>query len=225
MDKTKSSVILAPNCIEDFFDGNSGDVWYLAGFSWSAYSSERERNNGGDYRNCWNSTKSGLITKVRKKLETDAAIQHPPGSEQFRLQIRNDHLQESLVRKGCLLDRTERTFPEGLDKRRARHFIRGFLEDRLIFFDKLSETGQYYINDLRVRFNPDFLEELYDALIEYTGVNRGKGVKYGPTPQLWFGHEDSIRIHDFLYTIDWDYTKKHDLWLPSVKRRFEYTEI
>ncbi|MBS3096197.1 hypothetical protein J4480_02045 [Candidatus Woesearchaeota archaeon] len=192
---------------EHFFDKESKIMMYIFGISLAIYSPER---NGP--RNTWTSSNEGLLTIVRDHLKSNVEIGRPSELNSRNLQFRNQYLHDKLIERGCVYDKSERKFPEGIKKWYSDHLMRGFFDAHVTCSYVM---GKYPL--LQIYSNPVFLQGLHNQLVADAGVSDSKKIDKSP---LVYGREDVEKIHDFIYS-DWSFIKRHNLYLPSKKERLE----
>lgn len=192
---------------EHFFDIESKIMMYLFGISLAIYSPER---NGP--RNTWTSSNEDLLTIVRHHLKSNVEIGRPSDLNSRNLQFRNQYLHDKLIERGCVYDKSERKFPEGVKKWYSDHLFRGFLDAHV--------TCSYVMERypiLQIYYNTLLLQGLHNQLVADAGFSNSK--KIDKSPLVYYG-KDVEKIHDFIYR-DWKFIKRHGLYLPSKKERFE----
>lgn len=192
---------------EHFFDKESKVMTYLWGMSLAIYSPER---NGP--RNTWTSSNENLLSIVKETLKSNAEIGRPSDLNSRNLQFRNQYLHDKLIERGCVYDKSERKFPDGVKGRYPDHLDRGFFDAHVTC---VYTMGKYPL--LQIYFNTAFLQGLHNQLVADAGVSDTK--KVDKSPLVYYG-EDVQKIHNFIYR-DWEFIKRHGLYLPSKKERFE----
>lgn len=196
---------------EDFFDpsGKSGEelrvMWYVLGVANACYMPTGERGVK------FTSKDEGLVKRVRSCLGSKHAIGHYPNRDvsSHWIEIKNTSLRESL--DDLVAPKKEkRRFPDDVPEYAVGDFIRGFFDGKACVMR--NKYGATYIT---LNYNRPFLRRLHSELVRLAGVEQ-KSPKKG---FVMYNQEDAVKIYNFLYQ-DWDFLKKHRLYLPSKRDTF-----
>ena len=201
-------------------------IWYLVGVSISKYRKPRDTYA---YTNQWKSSSRKLVKIVKSNLKATEKIktEESKGYRYYRLSVESEELSDSLSKFGLDNKITERTFPE-VPVKYLDHLVRGFWDGNVScvntqsepsYIRKKGKTSNYRYNRkiVQICFNKAFRKTLYDKLVKYAGVKSGKKITDGV---LSFCAEDLIAVYRFIYR-DWDFIKKHGIWVPEKKRLFD----
>lgn len=191
---------------EHYFDNPSRAMYYVLGLSYPKLKPAQE--NGITFR-C---SSKNLVQIVEEQLESDHAIMSDPrGKNSHWIEMQSvPYMRNKLDELGFLKHKSKRRVPKDMPKKYARPFVRGFVDAKAKVYVIDGERTNVEIH----HYNTP-LRDIHRLLVEYAGVKH-------PTPKgssVIYNHNDSIRIHNFIYQ-DWKYTKKHGLYLPSKKKAF-----
>lgn len=192
---------------EHYFDNPSRAMYYVLGVFYAKLSPAQE--NGIRFR-C---PSKDLVQIVKEQLDSEHVIMSDPrGKNSHWIEMQSvSYMRNKLDELGFLKHKSKRRFPKDMPKEYASHFVRGFVD---------AKAKVYVIDDERTNVEVHHyntpLRDIHRLLVEYAGVKhsapKGSSVIYN--------HDDSIRIHDFIYQ-DWEYTKEQQgLYLPSKKEAF-----
>jgi AraC-like DNA-binding protein len=200
---------------ENYFDKESKSMYYVLGAFYAGYRPNTAPKNGIIFQ----SKHRDLVQIVKDELGSEhEIITYSRDSEKrdrnsYFLNFGNHSLRTKLGELGLNKPKSKRTFPKNLDEKYASHFVRGFIEARARV--SIKKNGS---TNLRILFNKPFVRTLHNMLIQYADV---KGVAYLADGVFSYNHQDSLKIHDFIYQ-DMAFIKKHNLFLPSQKNRFNF---
>lgn len=189
---------------EHFFDVESKEMWYVLGISFAKYNPER-----GGNRNTWTSSDEDLLEIVKTSLQSEAKKGRPTKKGSRNFQFRNQYLHDKLIERGCIYNKSERTFPENCEEQYLDHFVRGFFDGNVsVSTDNYTSISYPSVS---------FLQKLYPMLVSHASVRAGRQVTKSP---LQLRGQDVIAVHNFIYR-DWDFIQEHGLYLLSKKERFK----
>ena len=189
---------------EHFFEQESKEMWYVIGASYCRYSASRTDN-----RNSWRSVNYDLLGIIQTCVDPNQAIGTPDKFGSRLLQIKSQHMQDRLKKKGLGVPRSERGFPADIKNRYLDYFVRGFF-DAQVSVSADERTCVSYPS-------ANFLRGLYKKLVTHAHVRTGRDIT---STVLCLSQQETAAVHDFIYR-DWEYIQEHGLYLPSKKERFK----
>lgn len=196
---------MAKKINEHFFDKESKATYYVLGAFYANYTSK------GVCGIKFSSAHKDLVEIIKEQLESEhAIISDPRKTSSHRFEVYNvPYLHPKLEKLGLDAPKSERKFPKYIGKEYISHFVRGFFDAKAYVYitGKLTRT--------RMEFNREFLVGLNKTLINKAGVKRKEPTK----DIIWYGHENSLKIYDFIYR-DWDFIEESGLYLKSKKELF-----
>jgi len=190
-----------------YFDRESKQMHYVLGAAYGCASYDSWL--GITFR----SNKRNLIEIIKDEIKSKHIIEDKrPKHHSYWIETDNaDYMRYRLHERGVAEDKHQRKFPKNIKEEYLSHFVRGFFDAKA---NVSSKGGRTHIT---FNFNNRFLLGLHGILVKYAGVTRSK-----PTDDyLTYGHSDSLKIHDFIYS-DWKYIRRNGLYLPSKKRKFNF---
>jgi len=206
---------------EHFFDQESRVMWYILGISFAKCRRVKE----GEIR--WQSSSKPLLEIVRSSIDSECSVKSRDyareGEDDFvtyRLCISSSNMRRALIDRDLDVPKKERIFPKDIEEQYLDHFVRGIFDAQVTCQNTLQlkkygdiEYAYHYQRLIIGQFNTEFLQDLYDALVEHAHIKGGKSVSEPPLGL--FRRSDVSAICSFLYR------DENGLYLASKKELFE----
>lgn len=160
------------------------------------------------------SNKRNLVEIIKDEIKSRHSIieDKRPNHCSYWIETDNaDYMRYRLHELGVAEGKHQRKFPKNIKEEYLSHFVRGFFDAKA---NVSSKGGRTYTT---FHFNNRFLLGLHEILVKYAGVGQEKP----KGNMVAYGHSDSLKIHDFIYS-DWRYVRRNGLYLPSKKEQFNF---
>lgn len=190
---------------KDFFNKWSDEMAYVLGWFFS------DGTVSKDLRNCnihIHKNDSYILKNIRDIMGSDCKIYFYKNSA--CLNIFSKYLCRSLVKLGCIPNKSLKlTFPE-IPKRHLSHFIRGYFDgDGSIYFSKPNSIKVAFIG------TKAFIEDLRDKLNEVIGVKTNCLRKHFKIYIITYFGDNARKV------CYWMYRDCETLYLKRKKKRFD----